>query len=45
MTAAQRKANELHEELADIYRRSPYVTITNTHTENLWRRIERLEAE
>ena len=36
----QRKIQELHEQLSDIYKASPYVTIRNTHTENLWRQIE-----
>lgn len=44
MSALTKKINDLHELLADIYRQSPYVTLDNTHTRNLWRAIEELEA-
>jgi hypothetical protein len=45
MNAAERKIQNLHELLADIYRQSPYITVKNTHTENLWREIEKQEGE
>jgi hypothetical protein len=32
-----------HEELADMYRASPFVTVKNSRTEALWREIDRLE--
>lgn len=35
----------LHEELAAIYARNPGLTVTNSLTENLWRKIEEVEEE
>lgn len=35
----------LHEELAAYYSSFPGVTVTNSHTEAMWRKIEELEAK
>ena len=45
MTTTQQKLDDLHTRLADIYSASPYVTVKNTHTENLWKAIEAEEAK